>query len=522
MRAIAFGRRLTRSGRSLFIALTGASIALLPFLPVDRAMAGSTYAAAVLADNPSIYWRLDNTAGTTAVDSSPNQANGTEAANIVLLRTGATSDGDLAIQTVGNGPAVTYGQAGNAPALPQGNNPWSVEFWMKGGSTYTTLWSMGCNSTAGSGVTFTQKGVNSFSLTIAGSSTSPVFTSKQSVSNGSWNDLAVTYNGQTVSVYVNGTLAGSNTLKTALNLIPCTLSLGGSTTSSASTKASTSTAGRSFDEFALYPQALSTTRLLAHYNAARAVSPQLPDLGMDLPYDIHIVTSTTGQRLLEFDSLIVNVGGGSFEVTGTRANTNSGTGVGATMTSVTQRVYYSNGTHVDYPTTATMYYAGDGHQHWHIQGLESYSLTDSNGVQVAMGSKEGFCPEDDDVLRMPLSPSHPVGTSCGDFDPSALAVTDHISTGWADIYTWNTVGQYIDITNLPTGTYTLTLTADPLNQFMESNENNNSSSIDLYIPANSTSFTVVDQNPGAYVGAPCLWTSFAGGNKCVPSNYQGS
>jgi Lysyl oxidase/CARDB len=124
------------------------------------------------------------------------------------------------------------------------------------------------------------------------------------------------------------------------------------------------------------------------------------------------------------------------------------------------------------PTTAQMYYAGDGHNHWHLKDLESYTLTRlDNGVKVGTGAKEGFCFFDNYRFG---STADPFYTTCGNHHPDALAVTAGLSRGWGDKYGYGTVGQYIDVTNLTSGRYRLTTTADQTNQFQESNETNNS------------------------------------------------
>ena len=53
-------------------------------------------------------------------------------------------------------------------------------------------------------------------------------------------------------------------------------------------------------------------------------------------------------------------------------------------------------------------------------------------------------------------------------------MTAGLSRGWGDKYGYGTVGQYIDVTNLTSGRYRLTATADQANQFQESGETNNS------------------------------------------------
>jgi hypothetical protein len=207
---------------------------------------------------------------------------------------------------------------------------------------------------------------------------------------------------------------------------------------------------------------------------AHAASALLPDLGMYKLTNIQIkkCTDTTGdcafagQLQLRFDTRIVNTGAGAFEAHGSRPDTSTPT------MSVTQRIFDDAGGHRDVPTTAQMYYAGDGHNHWHLKDLEHYTLTRlDNGTKVGTGAKEGFCFFDNYRFG---STADPFYTTCGSHQPDALAVTAGLSRGWGDKYGYGTVGQYIDVTNLTSGRYRLTTTADETNQFQESNETNNS------------------------------------------------
>src|SRR5215831_14920886 len=54
----------------------------------------SAYSSAVLADHPVAYYRLGETSGTTAVDSSGNGSNGTYVGGVALGQPGALLPGD--------------------------------------------------------------------------------------------------------------------------------------------------------------------------------------------------------------------------------------------------------------------------------------------------------------------------------------------------------------------------------------------------------------------------------------------
>jgi hypothetical protein len=107
----------------------------------------------------------------------------------------------------------------------------------------------------------------------------------------------------------------------------------------------------------------------------------------------------------------VNVGQGAFQVTGVR-----GSFAESEITSITQQVLNSEGGQSSVSTPATMYFAGDGHNHWHIRDLESYELSRlDNGVKVGTSLKSGICFADNHEYRLTLlgAPPDPVYRSCG-------------------------------------------------------------------------------------------------------------
>src|SRR5580765_6988255 len=57
-----------------------------------------------------------------------------------------------------------------------------------------------------------------------------------------------------------------------------------------------------------------------------------------------------------------------------------------------------------------------------------------------------------------------------------------MSMGGADIYAGTLDGQWIDITDVPAGTYTLQMEVDPDNAISELNEGNNTASLSVTVP----------------------------------------
>ncbi|HXG48047.1 MAG TPA: lysyl oxidase family protein [Methylomirabilota bacterium] len=114
------------------------------------------------------------------------------------------------------------------------------------------------------------------------------------------------------------------------------------------------------------------------------------------------------------------------------------------------------------PKNSPLFRYASCHGHYHFNDFTEYRLRDSNGVVVALGGKAGFC----------LIDSFPI-------DPGANQQRRYncdyqgIQAGWADVYSRDLACQWVDITGLPPGRYTLEMEVDPLNQIPESNETNN-------------------------------------------------
>ncbi len=230
-----------------------------------------------------------------------------------------------------------------------------------------------------------------------------------------------------------------------------------------------------------------------HALAHRMADDLLPDLGMAELEDFQIQV-TSGRHLLRFSTIIVNVGEGPLEVHGYRPNTSTA------LMSTVQRIYNRTGGYRDVPTPAVMYFAGDGHNHWHLRDLETYQLKRlGNSNVIGTGAKHGFCFFDsvDYDLDLPGAPPSIQYRREGCGHAATLQVEEGISVGWGDIYRSNLPDQYIDITGLPDGSYRLRAIADANHWFKEINQNNNSTWIDLKFSGSGTKVEVVRYGPSA-------------------------
>ncbi len=107
---------------------------------------------------------------------------------------------------------------------------------------------------------------------------------------------------------------------------------------------------------------------------AVAATDKLPDLRVARIGDFSIQRTASGRRLLRFSGMMLNVGRGPFEIRGRRASTKK-------PWIIDQVIYRTGGTKRRVPTTATMRYAGDGHDHWHVRRILSYHLWSTRGHQ---------------------------------------------------------------------------------------------------------------------------------------------
>jgi len=95
---------------------------------------------------------------------------------------------------------------------------------------------------------------------------------------------------------------------------------------------------------------------------------------------------------------------------------------------------------------------------------------------LVVGAKRGFCVID--VVSLGSAPNE-----CDTPDPQKYFSCNRqgLSVCWADIYDTTTDGQWVDITDVPSGTYYLENETNARHFFTESNYNNNSAAIKIRI-----------------------------------------
>lgn len=202
---------------------------------------------------------------------------------------------------------------------------------------------------------------------------------------------------------------------------------------------------------------------------ATAGGEALPDLSMKPLSDFQIQW-VNGRRMLRFTAMMVNIGAGHFEVRGSRSSTSQ-------PMLVSQVIYETSARNSPIartvPTGAHGKWSGDGHNHWHVQEMMRYDLWGGNGTM--RGAKVGFCFLDSDPYNLSLpgagSSFYYRGSWCST-SPSALSNRMGISIGWGDEYEWYLAWQWVDITGVSGGTYTVRAKVDPYGFFEEQSESN--------------------------------------------------
>lgn len=123
------------------------------------------------------------------------------------------------------------------------------------------------------------------------------------------------------------------------------------------------------------------------------------------------------------------------------------------------------------PATNSLFHWASCHGHYHFEEFADYTLLDTSGNVVAAGHKVGFCLEDVRAWSPTANPA--TRYNCGN---------QGIQTGWADVYAAGLPCQYIDITGLDPGDYTLRMVVNPGGLIAESTTNNNVTLVSVTIP----------------------------------------
>jgi hypothetical protein len=106
------------------------------------------------------------------------------------------------------------------------------------------------------------------------------------------------------------------------------------------------------------------------------------------------------------------------------------------------------------------------HMHHHFRDFASYELLDGSHTLVT-GRKQSFCLGDNERV---IDGAVSNGYTCN---------KQGISRGYADIYDNEVACNWLDITGIPSGTYTLKIIINPVHKLAESDETNNVFTLDV-------------------------------------------
>ncbi len=242
-----------------------ACAAALMLLGFQHASAAITYSEAVMADSPVGYWRLDETAGTTAADSTFPQNDGEYLNGVTLGRPGAIY-GDPGTAAGFNGTDQKVDIPYSADLNPAS---FSFEVWARvepGTDTnHRSPMTSRANSPQQGYIFYAQGGTWQF---WTGPGWDNLSAPAGSVVEDQWTHLVGTYDAatQTKRLFVNGWLSGTQTEVTVDPNGSKPLRLGGGATEGL---------GNYFfrgdlDEVAVYDTTLSFKQVRTHFNAANA------------------------------------------------------------------------------------------------------------------------------------------------------------------------------------------------------------------------------------------------------------
>jgi hypothetical protein len=224
---------------------------------------GGNYDSVVLADAPAGYWKLNETSGTTVIDSSGNARNGTYTGGFILGKSMANLDGAVQLNGTSGYATIPYAVWMDFSAA------WSVEAWIIpfsfGSGIIARGWTTGLSIEYAIALISGSTMANTSGFSV-GKFTGSVWNNVYVSSNGaifSTFHVVGTFDGTTMTLYINGLNIGSATYS-GFTSSTQSLYLGRDWTNSGP---------RYFDGLisscALYATSLSSSRILAHYNAGK-------------------------------------------------------------------------------------------------------------------------------------------------------------------------------------------------------------------------------------------------------------
>jgi hypothetical protein len=221
---------------------------------------GSVYGSAIVGDGPVAYWRLDETSGTTAHDVTGHGHDGTYAASCSLGVGGALRN-DTDPATGFDGMSSTVSAPPTDLDFP-GRAAFSVEAWVNlaqaaNGFHHVVNHETQSGNREGYAVFVQNSGNLAFERFVAAQDTAiagPVANANE------WNYVVGTYDGTTLELYVNGTMAAQAGDTRSRNQLTDDLYIGAGET--------VKFLHGVIDEVAVYDKALTQEQVTAHWHAS--------------------------------------------------------------------------------------------------------------------------------------------------------------------------------------------------------------------------------------------------------------
>jgi hypothetical protein len=240
----------------------------------------SQYAGAVLADAPSGYWRLAETGSASTAADQTGTNPGTYLGGLTLGRPGALA-GDADTAATFDGASGTV-QIANAAGL----NPTSaltLEAWIRP-SVFPVSSNAILRKDGQYALRLRSNGALVFRLW-KGDVSQDVVTGASAARVGAWTHVVGTWDGATMTIYVNGDPKASQPLSAPIDTAGSGLFLG-------STYNSFDWFTGDMDEVAVYGKALTAARVAAHYLSAIQSDTTPPVIGLGVPASASTMDAT--------------------------------------------------------------------------------------------------------------------------------------------------------------------------------------------------------------------------------------
>jgi hypothetical protein len=221
----------------------------------------TTYASTVLADKPSVFYRLADSTTVAMADSSGHGVTGLYNAPNVTQGVAGPLVSDPATGISDNGYEIGHSYA----TLPIDNRPRTVQAWVNttnSGAQYIAGWG-------------TQSNDEGFDIAVDGShvyvqgyNDDLVFPTSVTLDDGNWHFVAVTSNGSSATAFVDGTSLGTQSFATELDTLG---SANGLIVGAAIWQANGMVGDLA--DLAVFPTALSAAQIDSLYGEGRAAVP---------------------------------------------------------------------------------------------------------------------------------------------------------------------------------------------------------------------------------------------------------